>query len=479
MIDNNGSGPSTTITTTTTATVTDPSNNNTSLLFDTTNLSAPAEFQDPHWAGSNSNNHDINNNNNSCNENEQNKRKRNGSLDSVEALEHSVAPSQRDQQEVLLDDSLSLDDLRKPGRKPLTESVFDDDDEDPKVKRKVQNRAAQRAFRERKERYVRELEIKIRQIQNQHLHTTAQLSQENQYLRAVIHRLKAELCTLKGLPLESGGDVIPPLPAWQHATSAQTPSAAPLSSDLAPFLTLGGAGGPHSPITPTLSRPRPVAIAPRGTPPSPAKRPIAAAKRRPVPTLPQKQETKKSTNSDQRNDLVQKQHIHQHQLHQYQHSPQHQVPQQQYLPNNNNAFSSSSTPFSDNNNSSASSHPALYVQFSPEEKPQDDFTTATAVQGRRCNIPSADAYLSSDKQDTTEKNAVVQEDESQRTRVQTVWRRLNLYGRFSDFDFDQLSRVAQMADHRDGAQMSMGGGVPVMEDWELDKLMLQIDSDHL
>jgi AP-1-like factor len=70
------------------------------------------------------------------------------------------------------------------------------------VKRKAQNRAAQRAFRERKERYVKELEVKIKQVQDAHLVATAQLVHENQQLRAIIYRLESENYALKGIPIQ-------------------------------------------------------------------------------------------------------------------------------------------------------------------------------------------------------------------------------------------------------------------------------------
>ncbi|KAI9305642.1 hypothetical protein BJ944DRAFT_136347, partial [Cunninghamella echinulata] len=70
-------------------------------------------------------------------------------------------------------------------------------DEELKIKRKEQNRAAQRAFRERKERYVKDLEMKIKQVQENHVYSTNQLYQENQHLKSIIHRLEAENLALK------------------------------------------------------------------------------------------------------------------------------------------------------------------------------------------------------------------------------------------------------------------------------------------
>lgn len=70
------------------------------------------------------------------------------------------------------------------------------------MKRKAQNRAAQRAFRERKERYVKELEAKLKQLQDNHLVATSQLVRENHQLRSIIYRLEAENYALKGIPMQ-------------------------------------------------------------------------------------------------------------------------------------------------------------------------------------------------------------------------------------------------------------------------------------
>ncbi|CAG8566737.1 10126_t:CDS:2, partial [Paraglomus occultum] len=74
---------------------------------------------------------------------------------------------------------------KKPGRKPLTNT--------PSSKRKAQNRAAQRAFRERKERYVKELENKIKLLESQ----SAKSVQENEKLRALVEQLQEENSLLK------------------------------------------------------------------------------------------------------------------------------------------------------------------------------------------------------------------------------------------------------------------------------------------
>ncbi|KAI8076901.1 uncharacterized protein BX664DRAFT_344209 [Halteromyces radiatus] len=92
---------------------------------------------------------------------------------------------------------------KKPGRKPLADEEPSEDG-DPKVKRKAQNRAAQRAFRERKERYVKELESKLKHVQDAHTMATNQLFQENHYLRSIIYRLETENVALKGIHIQHG-----------------------------------------------------------------------------------------------------------------------------------------------------------------------------------------------------------------------------------------------------------------------------------
>ncbi|KAJ6077137.1 uncharacterized protein N7446_000073 [Penicillium canescens] len=70
---------------------------------------------------------------------------------------------------------------KKPGRKPLTS--------EPTTKRKAQNRAAQRAFRERKEKHLKDLEDTVEKLQK----TSDTANQENGLLRAQVERLQVEL----------------------------------------------------------------------------------------------------------------------------------------------------------------------------------------------------------------------------------------------------------------------------------------------
>ncbi|PGH02237.1 hypothetical protein AJ79_07686 [Helicocarpus griseus UAMH5409] len=70
---------------------------------------------------------------------------------------------------------------KKPGRKPLTS--------EPTTKRKAQNRAAQRAFRERKEKHLKDLETKVEELEK----ASKSTSNENKLLRAQVERLQVEL----------------------------------------------------------------------------------------------------------------------------------------------------------------------------------------------------------------------------------------------------------------------------------------------
>ncbi|KAK9373259.1 transcription factor PAP1-domain-containing protein [Lipomyces chichibuensis] len=73
------------------------------------------------------------------------------------------------------------DGKKKPGRKLMTA--------EPSSKRKAQNRAAQRAFRERKEKHLRDLESRVAELENDaHSMTT-----ENQFLKKQVDRLQSEL----------------------------------------------------------------------------------------------------------------------------------------------------------------------------------------------------------------------------------------------------------------------------------------------
>ncbi|KAF2760208.1 PAP1-domain-containing protein [Pseudovirgaria hyperparasitica] len=83
---------------------------------------------------------------------------------------------------------------KKPGRKPLTS--------EPTTKRKAQNRAAQRAFRERKEKHLHDLETKVAELEK----VSDATSHENGLLKAQVQRLQTELREYrKRLSLNSSG----------------------------------------------------------------------------------------------------------------------------------------------------------------------------------------------------------------------------------------------------------------------------------
>jgi AP-1-like factor len=91
---------------------------------------------------------------------------------------------------------------KKPGRKPLTT--------EPTSKRKAQNRAAQRAFRERKEKHLKDLETKVQELEK----LSEDANNEKEALRAQVDKMTVELNEYKKrLSMLSGGRPIPQGPA--------------------------------------------------------------------------------------------------------------------------------------------------------------------------------------------------------------------------------------------------------------------------
>jgi AP-1-like factor len=131
---------------------------------------------DEHPSRSNSNdgdmsvNGDISNQNNNKMEGEKRKEPPEGD-ESVDP--HDIDPKRRDDKENKI--------AKKPGRKPLTS--------EPTSKRKAQNRAAQRAFRERKEKHLKDLEQKVDDLEK----ASESANHENSMLRAQVDRLQTEL----------------------------------------------------------------------------------------------------------------------------------------------------------------------------------------------------------------------------------------------------------------------------------------------
>ncbi|KAJ2000757.1 DNA-binding transcription factor yap1, partial [Coemansia thaxteri] len=75
--------------------------------------------------------------------------------------------------------------FKKPGRKPIMTEAG--------TKRTAQNRAAQRAFRERKQQYLKGLEDKVKELTEQQERT----ERENQQLKQFVDKLKEENVTLR------------------------------------------------------------------------------------------------------------------------------------------------------------------------------------------------------------------------------------------------------------------------------------------
>ncbi|TVY50390.1 AP-1-like transcription factor napA [Lachnellula cervina] len=82
---------------------------------------------------------------------------------------------------------------KKPGRKPLTS--------EPTSKRKAQNRAAQRAFRERKEKHLKDLETKVEDLQK----ASESANHENSILRAQVDKMTVELVEYRKRVSSNGG----------------------------------------------------------------------------------------------------------------------------------------------------------------------------------------------------------------------------------------------------------------------------------
>ncbi|ORX52806.1 hypothetical protein DM01DRAFT_1336584 [Hesseltinella vesiculosa] len=130
---------------------------------------------------------------------------------------------------------------KRPGRKPLDKSTIALDAHlDPKAKRKAQNRRAQRAFRERKEQHVSELEARIKELEDLGSKTDQDLREENNRLRAELQQLQEENSALKDAQFTFEFPHIPPpsnpsaLPKSEPEQKESTPSAFSSSSLTSP-----------------------------------------------------------------------------------------------------------------------------------------------------------------------------------------------------------------------------------------------------
>ncbi|KAL0139210.1 hypothetical protein V8B55DRAFT_1521869 [Mucor lusitanicus] len=126
---------------------------------------------------------------------------------------------------------------------------------DQRKRRKEQNRAAQRAFRERKERYVKELEDKIKEIEAAHALQVSLLVKENSDLKSAMKSMQNELSKYKGSSSSSNSGSMP-LPSSTSppvaAAVAEGQSSPPYSDTRSPAISANS--------TPNTS---PVATTPR------------------------------------------------------------------------------------------------------------------------------------------------------------------------------------------------------------------------
>lgn len=160
---------------------------------------------------------------------------------------------------------------KKPGRKA--------DNSEPANKKKAQNRAAQRAFRERKERHLKELEDRVSELETES-HVT---SSENTFLRQQVERLQGELKKYRSsrnakssIPISNSGVSSSPkqeftfeFPFFQRSQISSTPNHAKSSrsnsdgsspsSLLSPTSALGSVSSvssSHSPVHKNSCAPR-------------------------------------------------------------------------------------------------------------------------------------------------------------------------------------------------------------------------------
>lgn len=87
--------------------------------------------------------------------------------------------------------------MKMTGNK-LTQFIRTTQSDNPKSKRKAQNRAAQRAFRERKENHVRILEDRVKELEELNSDKNSKLLAENEQLKEMIARLQNENAALLG-----------------------------------------------------------------------------------------------------------------------------------------------------------------------------------------------------------------------------------------------------------------------------------------
>ncbi|KAB8346161.1 hypothetical protein FH972_023207 [Carpinus fangiana] len=148
-------------------------------------------------------------------------------------------------------DSEDSKQAKKPGRKPLTS--------EPTTKRKAQNRAAQRAFRERKEKHLKDLEQKVLDLEK----ASESANHENGLLRAQVDRLVEELKAYRRRISQGAGSG--PSPVNASAPSSNFDFDFPRFGAL-PETYFPGAKGSSTGSSPAVSGPSPHSSSARPTP---------------------------------------------------------------------------------------------------------------------------------------------------------------------------------------------------------------------
>ncbi|KAL4065776.1 hypothetical protein V8B97DRAFT_1108356 [Scleroderma yunnanense] len=120
----------------------------------------------------------------------------------------------------------------KKGQPPKRKSTGNPQDESRLLKRKEQNRAAQRAFRERKEKHVKDLEDKLAALEAKNEEAQA----ENSNLRDLLTRLQQENITLKQSQFTFA------VPKTVHQQSPSTTSSSNILHPSSPFSFFNGLG---------------------------------------------------------------------------------------------------------------------------------------------------------------------------------------------------------------------------------------------
>lgn len=83
----------------------------------------------------------------------------------------------------------------------------------PHQRRRAQNRASQRAFRERKEKYVADLQTQLHELESRNRKlekSRSDLDRANERLQREVDRLRAELQSLDSEAEQSMGDLLAP-----------------------------------------------------------------------------------------------------------------------------------------------------------------------------------------------------------------------------------------------------------------------------